>query len=174
MKFKNYIIIVFAILGLQHLGNAQENNELYTIYLVRHAEKEIAPNNKKNPALSTCGLQRAEQLTEFLKDVPLKAVYSTNYIRTKHTAQPTSLKKGISTEIYNPSKLKDFAKVLLERQEDALVVGHSNTTAMLAGLLIDEKLESIDENTYNKVYQVVIHKDSGRLHILHTDFVCKD
>lgn len=174
MSFKNYIIIVFTIFGLQHIVNAQENKELFTIYLVRHAEKEISPNNKKNPQLSPCGIQRAERLNNFLEDVPLEAIYSTNYIRTKSTAQPISLKKKIAINLYNPSKMNDFAKLLMERKEDALVVGHSNTTAALAGLLIDEKLETIDENTYNRVYQVVIHKDSGRLHILHTDFVCNN
>ncbi|MDN3665121.1 histidine phosphatase family protein [Algibacter miyuki] len=172
MSFKNYIIIVFAILGLQHVVNAQENDELFTIYLVRHAEKELSPDNRKNPSLSPCGVQRAESLSDFLEDVPLDAIYSTDYTRTKSTAQPTSIAKQIEVNIYNPSKLKDFAKSLLESNEDALVVGHSNTTAALAGLLIGEKLETINEKTYNRVYQVVIHKDSGRLHILRTAFTC--
>ena len=174
MRFKNYITIAFLILGLQYIVNAQENKELFTIYLVRHAEKELSPVNKRNPQLSPCGLDRATSINNFLEDVPLKAIYSTDYIRTKNTAQPTSIQKNIKVDIYNPSKMNNFAKLLIERKEDALVVGHSNTTAALAGLLIGEKLETIDENTYNRIYQVVIHKDSGRLHILHTDFDCNN
>jgi 2-keto-3-deoxy-galactonokinase len=53
-----------------------------------------------------------------------------------------------------------------------LVVGHSNTTAVLAGLLIGEEMGSFDESIYNRVYQVVIAGDDRRLHILHTAFVC--
>jgi len=76
---------------------------------------------------------------------------------------------------YDPDKLKDFSNFLLESKQDALVVGHSNTTGVLAGLLLSEELEEFDLDIYNRVYQVVIYNNyNGRLYLLHTAFDCKD
>jgi len=54
------------------------------------------------------------------------------------------------------------------------VVGHSNTTGVLAGLLIGEDLGAFDLDIYNRVYQVVICNNNGRLHLLSTAFDCED
>lgn len=174
MKIKIYITIVFTVLGLQYVVNAQENKEIFTIYLVRHSEKELSSKNPKNPPLSQCGQQRAESLNSFLEEVHLDAIYSTDYIRTKSTAQPTAIKKKIETKIYNPQELTDFATLLIDRKEDALVVGHSNTTGVLAGLIIGQNIGAFEENIYNRIYQIVIYKNTGRLHLLHTAFVCNN
>ena len=63
---------------------------------------------------------------------------------------------------------------MIERGENALVVGHSNSTPVLAGLLVGERLEPIDESIYNRIYQVVINKETGRLQVLHSVFDCKE
>ena len=162
------------MLGLQYVINAQENKEIFTIYLVRHTEKGLSSDNPKDPPLSQCGEQRAESLNSFLREVPLDAIYSTDYIRTKSTALPTAIAKGIEIKLYNPQELNDFSKLLIDRKEDVLVVGHSNTTGVLAGLIIGEEIGAFNENIYNRVYQIVIYKNTGRLHILHTAFVCND
>lgn len=155
-----------------NVGYTQTNDsDLYTIYLVRHAEKEVEAGNS-NPALTSCGKQRAETLAGFFNAIDLMAIYSTNYVRTRETASPTAKEQQLKIQDYNPRKLKEFAVLLKERKEDALVVGHSNTTAVLAGLLIGEEMGSFDESIYNRIYQVVLSKDQGRLHILNSSFVC--
>ena len=172
MRVTKFMIVVFALLSLQFSVFAQDSEQLFTIYLMRHAEKELTSNNPKDPPLTPCGENRAKSITSFLDSVDLEAVYSTEYIRTMKTALPTATKKGLEIESYNPKELNDFAKLLLNRKQDALVVGHSNTTGVLAGLLAGEKIGSFDEKIYNRVYQVVMYKDKGRLHILHTSFNC--
>ena len=168
---KKYLTIILIILGFQSDVGAQKNNEIFTIYLVRHSEKDSTSNN---PALTPCGEQRSENLENFLRDVPLDAVYSTDYIRTKNTALPTAMSKKLEIMEYNPEELKDFSKLLIENKQDALVVGHSNTTGVLAGLLVGEEIGEFDLAIYNRVYQVVIYQNSGRLHLFHTAFDCND
>jgi len=153
---------------------AQQDNEVCTICLVRHSEKEVSSDNPSDPPLTHCGLERSKSLSNFLSAVDLDAVYSTNYNRTKNTALPTATSKGIEIQDYDPQSLKDFSNFLLERKQDALVVGHSNTTAVLAGLLVNEELGEFDLDIYNRVYQVVIYNDRCRLHLFHTDFNCND
>ena len=171
---KKYLTIILIIVGLQSNIVAQENNEIFTIYLVRHSEKDISSNNYSDPPLTRCGEQRSESLSSFLKDVHLDAIYSTDYNRTNNTALPTAKSKGLEIKEYNSEKLKDFSKLLLESKQNALVVGHSNTTGVLAGLLVGEEIGEFDLDIYNRVYQVVIYENRSRLHLLHTAFDCNE
>lgn len=178
MKRPFTIFLIFVgistVLGLQRDLKIQEKDKLFTVYLVRHAEKDLSSNNDGDPPLTPCGELRSEKLNLLLTDVDLEAVYSTNYIRTKSTAQPTAKTKGLEIQKYSTQDLEAFAKLLIDRKQDALVVGHSNTTGVLAGLLIGEELADIDLDMYNRIYQVVIHEKGGRLHLFHTSFDCNN
>ena len=171
---KSWTLFVILFLGIQVASFAQNEDSMFTIYLVRHAEKELSAENPKDPPLTPCGKQRAASLEVFLSQVQLDAIYSSDYSRTRSTAQPVAQNRNMETRLYDPKKLEEFAKVLIERGENALVVGHSNSTPVLAGLLIGEKLEPIDESIYNRIYQVVINKETGRLHVLHSVFDCQE
>ena len=172
--FKSWILLFMLIFGIHVASFAQNEDPMFTIYLVRHAEKELSADNPKDPPLTPCGEQRAASLEVFLSQVQLDAIYSSDYTRTRNTAQPVAKNRNMETRLYDPKKLEEFAKVLIERGENTLVVGHSNSTPVLAGLLIGEKLEPIDESIYNRIYQVVIHKETGRLQVLHSVFNCKE
>ena len=145
---------------------------MFTLYLVRHAEKDLSADDPKDPALTDCGEQRAESLASFLSSVELDAVYTTDYLRTRNTAQPVARDKQIEMKIYDPKSMEDFARLLIERKENALIVGHSNSTPNLAGLLLDQELEPIDESIHDRIYQVIISNGKARLQLLHSTFVC--
>lgn len=161
-----------VVLCLQNELRAQESSDMYTIYLVRHAEKDLTKGNRSDPPLTECGTERSKHLSTFLSHVAIDAVYSTDYVRTISTASPTAQSKELEIQEYSPGDLEEFAKLLKDRKQNALVVGHSNTTGVLAGLLADEKLSAFDESIYNRIYQVVIHNDVARLHLFHTAFEC--
>ncbi len=152
---------------------AQDSDRTYfTVYLVRHAEKELSSDDPKDPPLTPCGEERAASLAVFLSEVRLDAVYSSDFLRTRNTAQPVAQDKELEVRIYDHKKLEKFAEMLLERGEDVLVVGHSNSTPALAGMLTGGELESMDERIYNRIYQVVISKGKGRLELFHSAFEC--
>jgi broad specificity phosphatase PhoE len=148
--------------------------DTYTIYLVRHAEKEVSEDNPRDPGLTPCGQERAVSLANFLGDVNIDVVYSTDYIRTKTTAEPTAKSKAKKIELYNPRELDSFAKSLLDGSQDALVVGHSNTTGVLAGLLVGKDIASVSmsEDVYHRIYQVVVCGDSKQLNLFQSAFSC--
>jgi len=130
------------------------------IYLVRHAEKEL--DGSKDPALTTEGAQRAEDLAILLKSAEIGQVFSTDYTRTRDTAAPTAEMAGSEIEIYDPKALETFAKKLLQLDTNALVVGHSNTTPDLVELMGGEGGPPIvEEWEYDRVYLVQIH--NGRV-----------
>jgi len=173
LKDRNLFFLIL-ILGLQSCGS-WKNKGIYTIYLVRHSEKEgSASMYGSDPPLTPCGKKRSESLSNFLKDVPIDIIYSTDYTRTKNTALPTAQLKGLNIQQYDGEALEEFSKLLLRRKQDALVVGHSNTTGVLAGLLTGQKIGEFDLDIYDRIYQVSLRKRRGRLHILHTAFDCNE
>ncbi|MAH20467.1 MAG: hypothetical protein CMB96_03360 [Flavobacteriaceae bacterium] len=171
---KLIIISVFLIFGCSANNdiNAQKSDEIFTLYLVRHSEKDLTSDNQSDPPLTECGVKRSEHLSNFLKEIDLDVIYSTNYTRTKNTALPTALSKELEVRQYNAQKLKDFSKVLIESKQNALVVGHSNTTAVLAGLLVNQTLGAFDLDIYNRIYKVEFKKDNGELVLIHSNFKC--
>lgn len=171
---KKYLVILLMILGFQPDACAQKNSEAFTVYLVRHSEKNLASDNQSDPPLTPCGQRRSESLSDFFGAINLDAIYSTNYLRTKSTALPTATSKGLEVEEYDAGNLKDFSNSLLESRQDVLVVGHSNTTGVLAGLLAGEEIGEFDLDIYNRVYQVVIYNNQGRLQLFHTAFDCNE
>lgn len=172
---KNLIIIsAFLIIGCSANNdiNAQKSDEIFTIYLVRHSEKDLTSENQSDPPLSTCGRKRSEHLSYFLKEINLDVIYSTNYTRTKNTALPTALSKKLEVRQYEAHKLKNFSNTLIEAKQNALVVGHSNTTAVLAGLLVNQTLGAFDLDIYNRIYKVEFKKNNGELVLIHSNFKC--
>jgi broad specificity phosphatase PhoE len=131
------------------------------IYLMRHAEK--ADDGTKNPSLTEKGTQRAEALAEQLKDENIRAIYSTNYKRTRETVAPLAEALDLDVIIYDPGDLKSL-KEEIEKEykygETVVVVGHSSTTPTLVNLLISkEQFNKIDESDYRNLYKVEVQYD---------------
>jgi broad specificity phosphatase PhoE len=100
-------------------------------YIVRHAEKETATMSG-DVALSAEGKQRAEDLKDLLQNKTVKAIYSTNYIRTKSTAQPLADAKNITIQTYDPRDTGFISRIKNINTGNVLIVGHSNTIDDLA------------------------------------------
>ena len=168
IKLLSLLVIILTFQSCQ----IAKNKAFFTLYLVRHSEKELSEMDHSDPPLTPCGQQRSESLSGFLNDVPIEVVYSTDYTRTRNTAFPTAKSKGLNIEVYDAEGLEDFSKLLIKRKQNALVVGHSNTTAVLAGIMVGEEFGEFDLDIYDRIYQVVVRKKRGRLHLLHTAFKC--
>src|SRR5438128_10738466 len=96
-----------------------------TYYISRHAEKNSIAT-MTYPPLTATGQAHAFALRDYLKGKNIAAVYSTNYVRTKATAQPTAELYNLPVTIYNPSAsaaLVDSLKNVNTRT--ILIVGHS-------------------------------------------------
>lgn len=124
------------------------------IYLVRHAEKTA---ERPDPGLTDKGRARAIALADRLENAGLTAILSSDYIRTRETARPISTRLGIGVELYDARDLPALAMRLKTMQGRILVVGHSNTTPMLAELLGGNPGTPIDEaGEYDRLYIVTL------------------
>lgn len=140
-----------------------------TFILVRHAEKS---SSGSDPVLTAAGLLRADHLRDLLKQVDLNAVYSTNFNRTRQTAQPTATDKGLSIINYDPFSLSPFVDSVLANfnHGTVLVVGHSNTTPSLLNELVGSNTyANIPDSEYDNLYIVSV-AEKGRSEVLHLKY----
>ena len=122
------------------------------IFLVRHAEKTPDGND---PALTKAGRQRAQDLAGLLQDSGIEFVYSTDFARTRDTASPLAGRLGLPVTLYDWNQMDALAAELKTPGRRSLVVGHSDTTSELVGLLGGEPGPPIDEpGEYDRLYVV--------------------
>ena len=156
---KRLFILCFVLL-LTLPSCAQDtsnNNETTTYYFIRHAEKDRSDKTNRDPNLIQDGVLRAAKWSLVFENIDFDAVYSTNYNRTKQTAQPTAEKKGLEVTIYDPRQLfsEEFANST--KGKTVLVVGHSNTTpAFVNAVLGTKKHDDIDDSNNANLYIVTI------------------
>ena len=129
------------------------------VFLVRHAEKVDA---SKDPELSPAGTERAADLALVLRDAGIEHVLSSDYIRTRNTAGPIAAELKLEVELYDPRDLPALADKLKAASSRYLVVGHSNTTPEVVGLLGGDPGAEIDEDVeYDRLYVVTIGPDGA-------------
>jgi broad specificity phosphatase PhoE len=175
MKKTTLALAFLILLSLFSVSDliAYTDQETFTIYLIRHSEKDLVSENPSDPPLTKCGIKRTDYLSSFFEDIDIESVYSTNYIRTKNTAMPIASLKKTRIQYYESDYPKVFSEFLLDSKQNSLVVGHSNTIPILAGLLSEEDVAPIDEKTYNRIYKIVISKGKRKLFMLKAIFNCK-
>ena len=144
--------------------NTSEAGDSYEIYLVRHAEKQT--DGGKDPGLTDAGMFRAEQLATWFQDKDIREIWSSDYRRSRDTAEPLLSRLGLELTLYDPRDLPALARDLLDKRNNALVVGHSNTTPELARLLCGCVISDMDDSEYDRLIVVVVTNGDKRTETL--------
>jgi phosphohistidine phosphatase SixA len=142
-----------------------------TIYVVRHAEKQVQdPNVMMLPndvELSQSGHARAAALADSLRNVTLHGIFATTIKRTQQTAAPTASRKGLPVITY--AATQPAANALMDslstiRRKNFLVAGHSNTVPeMIRHLGLTLSFEgNIPDDVYNKLFVITIKSSGGK------------
>ena len=152
------LVVLLVILFCSLSSFAQE---VSTYYLVRHAEKDRSDKTNSNPELTDQGSQRALKWSSVFDNVTFDAVYSTNYLRTIATAQPTATAQGLEIQFYNPRELysKEFQQETIGKS--VLVVGHSNTTPQFVNAILGTKRYSDIQDNNNANLYIVTRINEG-------------
>ena len=165
------IAAAVLLLALANLARAQQ-----TILLVRHAEKATDANEASVP-LSEAGTARAARLAEMLRSAGVTAVYATDTVRARRTAEPLAKAAGLEVRIYAPKDAdgKSAPRILLDRLKKdeprgvALVVGHSNTVPEILAALGDPEKVEILANQFDDLF-VVTPKAEGPPSVVHLKY----
>lgn len=181
VRAKQMIVAVFFLLGLifsstafvisqttNSKPTADDNFKVTTVFLLRHAEKADAP--REDPPLNDMGKARAQKLAELLAQSEVKAIYTSQYQRTKLTAEPLAKQLGLTAtplqikmSATNPREIsaestKEVVNKIYERAGDAaLVVGHSNTIPEVIKMLGGDVVPVIDEQKFDDLFVVTVY-----------------
>ncbi len=145
------LVLFFTVFSI-----AVSASEFTEIYLVRHGEKV---DNSSNSDLTDLGKSRAQTFSALLSNENVTHVFSTDFLRTKNTADPTAKSHNLEIEIYNADRDQEFAEKLIKLSGTILVVGHSNTIPNLVNRLTGENFEDLDESVYDKIYRVTYDQE---------------
>ena len=129
------------------------------VLLVRHAEKGDQP--AQDPPLTEVGTARAQALVAVARDAGVKAIVTTQYLRTRNTAGPTAAALSITPEIVNAGPMPQHAKAVADQVmkhagETVLVVGHSNTIPAIVGALGAPRPRDLCDSEYDQLFVVII------------------
>lgn len=158
---KLLFILAFTVFSLssyaQETQEDQKKPEVTTYYFIRHAEKQRQDKTDRDPSLTFDGYKRADGWKDVFQFIPLDAVYSTNYNRTKLTAKPTADSKKLPILSYDPRNMYSESFQYNTKGKHVLIVGHSNTTpAFVNKVLGENRYKQIDDNNNSNLYIVTI------------------
>ena len=90
---------------------------------------------------------------------------STDYTRTRNTAQPTATAAGVTVAYYDPKNQEVFVADLRSSEGNILVVGHSNTVSQLANAFVGEgeKFADLTDLEYDFIYVVTLEKNGAKV-----------
>ena len=157
-----FITISFLLLG-SFFASAQKAT---TIYIVRHAEKDLSNPSNPDPALSGDGLQRSFDLRDILQKEKIAAIFSTNYKRTIQTGSPLSVLINKEIITYDPTKNDELVKTILSNYsgKKVLIVGHSNTVLTIVKAFgATPSMQQIPDTQYNLLFELKVSKEKTTL-----------
>ena len=155
MKFQSRLLCSIALVRAA-LAPSFASADAKFIYLTRHAEKSATGTD---PVLTAEGVTRANNIAASLKKSGITSIYSTNFARTRQTAQPLSTLTSVPVQIYDDSQMANFVAQLKALPGNTLVVGHSNTVPELVRLLSGDVVPAIPETEFDRLYQIAIGQD---------------
>jgi len=145
-------ILVYALLALCGIVAPVEAQEV--VYVVRHAEQQ---GMTADASLTDAGHRRARALAVILEHAGITAVYSSELLRTRQTAQP--LADALGLEIQQVQRTDIDGLVTRIRREAphgrVLIVGHTQTIPLILRALGHPDEIVIDMDDYDDLFLVV-------------------
>jgi len=130
-----------------------------TVIIVRHAEKNIEPNNP-DPDLSPAGQARAQEIARIFGDSRVQAIYATQFKRTQQTVAPLSARVGVPVITVDAKQSTELARRILSnnRGQTVFIAGHNNTVPEIVNILSGENFPIIPESEYDNMFIVTMYR----------------
>ena len=156
------IVLLLSPFDIEALGHPPEQDDVTTVYLVRHAEKDTIPEG--DPQLSEAGEERAQRLRHVLEEAGVTAIYATQFRRTQDTVRPLADLLGLEVKIVAASESERLVATIQQDHQGEVVVvcGHSNTVPEIIEALGAGPVAPIEEaNEYDNLYVVRLANGGG-------------
>jgi broad specificity phosphatase PhoE len=130
-----------------------------TVIVVRHAEKNIEPDNP-DPDLGPAGQARAQEIARMFADSGIQAVYATQFKRTQQTVAPLASRLNIPITAVDAKQSAEVARRIStdHRGQTVFIAGHNNTVPEIVNLLSGENIPLIPESEFDNMFIVTIYR----------------
>lgn len=166
---KKLVLLVWVFMTIACNSNKSESSEeinsekMTQYYFIRHAEKDTTNAKDKDPLLTEQGIMRAENWGKVFKEIPFDLIYSSDYKRTKSTAQIIADSQKKEIQLYSSKKLNDEDFQKNTKGKTVLVVGHSNTNPKFVNYILgQEKYQELSEENYGSLFIVNVSQDGTK------------
>ena len=130
-----------------------------TVVLVRHAEKV---DQSTDAALSEAGRERAKELARAIGELPVTAVFTSQFARTKDTVAPLCAGKGLTAQALDAKDTAALAAAVRACAGGTVVVcGHSNSLPQLAAALGVAEPLAFGEGEFDALHVVGLDATDG-------------
>ena len=152
-------IVGIAGLALAASAGAAAAQEPTVVILTRHAEK--AGDRGDDPALSRAGRARARALVRALAHERIDAVITTQYRRTRETAEPLAQARHLAPEVVDVHR-GDYVRRIAESirshhaGQGVLVVAHAESVARIIAALGGPRLPDLCDWQFGDLYTLVL------------------
>lgn len=158
----------------------QDDFKPTTVFLVRHAERADAP--REDPPLTEAGTARAQTLARILAKSGIKTIITSQYLRTKATAEPLAKQSGVASVVVslkssasNPRQVTAESiqeivhKINQQPGENALVIGHGNSVPDVIKALGGDVVPTMDEKEFDDLFVVTVYA-KGKARVTHLKY----
>lgn len=160
--------------------SSQDDFKAITVFLVRHAERADAP--REDPPLTEAGTARAQSLARILGKSGIKTVITSQYLRTKATAEPLAKQLGIASvavslkmtaanpRVGTSESIQEIVEKIYQKPgENALVIGHGNSVPDVIKALGGDVVPTMDEKEFEDLFVVTVYA-KGRAKVTHLKY----
>ncbi|MEJ7779172.1 MAG: phosphoglycerate mutase family protein [Daejeonella sp.] len=164
---RNLNILLAVFVAVSSLSFTPVFKSGTTVYIVRHAEKDVSDLKNPDPDLSVDGEKRASHLTAKLKREKFDAVFSTRYKRTIQTVYLVAGNNNVNVEYYDPADFKGLSEIIKTKFKNrkVLIAGHSNTVLELAEAFgVKRPVAALTDDDYDFLFKITID-DTGNSYL---------
>jgi len=126
------IWLLGALAALAACATATAQPPAPTIFVVRHFN---TPAGERDPDLLPEGQRNAELLASWFGPVRPRAIYVSDFKRTRQTAAPLAARLGVEPIVYDHADTPGLIARVRAGPLPALIVGHSNTVPDIVAAL---------------------------------------
>ena len=132
------------------------------IYVARHLN---TPAGQRDPDLLPEGQRAAQSLATWFGRERLRAIYVSDFRRTRQTAAPLAARLGLTPIVYDPADTPALIARVRAGPLPALIVGHSNTVPDIVAQLGGERPGPLGHEDFGDIWRVAAGGVTHRLRI---------
>jgi phosphohistidine phosphatase SixA len=120
-------------------------------WVVRHLN---TPAGERDPDLTAEGQRAAAALAAWFRADPPRAIYVSDYRRTRQTAAPLAARLGLVPIVYDPADTPGLIARVRAGPRPALIVGHSNTVPDIVEQLGGTRPAALVHEDFGDIWRV--------------------